>query len=453
MIKRSAPQDVQAENLEQEITQLNNLVFYAQRNWGTKALSLASTDDIKNLVNEVIAEDEKQNEGNVEQPPSSLQDAGSKSNLPLAMAIGASRRRFSECNNPVLESEIKSFKVPKLRPQAKKIKKILPRSFIDIEFPPCDESINKTIIKSNSRPQVAQIDTLTGYDRLIHWRRPIEYITEPRLFPDQSPELQQDDLISEVKEISKGNIYHDWLISAIICLLEKNEQLIKRLFETKQYSENGIYRLSLYVQGRWQTITIDDYIPCSANGSPFFISIAGTGSIWLNLLEKACAKVFGGYKYLEGGSAIEALRMLTGAPLTSFCFKEASVVELIENESMAILIKDFLSKRSFVLVASTEPSGLFVKEKSHLHIGTAQQYTTQTHEYGSHTHNSNTSIMLEDTPPKGCGFAITGWHEQNGIFFLKMVDKWDLLPSKGKYGPQSALWTPYLQHEFDYDPV
>ena len=34
-----------------------------------------------------------------------------------------------------------------------------------------------------------------------------------------------------------------------------------------------------------------------------------------------------------------------------------------------------------------------------------------------------------------------------------MVDKWELLPNKGKYGPQSSLWTPYLQHEFDYDPV
>ena len=134
-------------------------MFYAQKNWGTKALSLASTDEIKNLVNEVIAEDEKQNEGNVENPSSSVPDALSKSNLPLAMAIGASRRRFSECNNPVLVSEDRSFKAPKLRPQAKKIKKILPRSFIDIEFPPCDESINKTIIKSNIVPLSAQMDT------------------------------------------------------------------------------------------------------------------------------------------------------------------------------------------------------------------------------------------------------------------------------------------------------
>ena len=58
-------------------------------------------------------------------------------------------------------------------------------------------------------------------------------------------------LLSEVKEISKGHIHHDWLICAIISLLEKNEQLVRRLFETKTYMAEGVYRISLYVQGRW----------------------------------------------------------------------------------------------------------------------------------------------------------------------------------------------------------
>ena len=113
-------------------------------------------------------------------------------------------------------------------------------------------------------------------------------------------------------------------------------------------------------------ITIDDYFPCLPQGQPFFATIAGSKSIWLNLLEKAFAKVFGGYKYLEGGSSYEALRMLTGAPLTSFCFNDTSVQELIDNQSMTLLIKDFLGKRSFVLVASTQPGGPFVKDKQPL---------------------------------------------------------------------------------------
>ena len=113
-------------------------------------------------------------------------------------------------------------------------------------------------------------------------------------------------------------------------ILEKDEKLVRRLFEVTEYNSEGIYRISLYVQGRWKTITIDDYIPCLPRDGPFFVEIADSPSIWLNLIEKAFAKVFGGYKYLEGGSTIEALRMLTGAPLTSFAFSDSATKQMIE---------------------------------------------------------------------------------------------------------------------------
>lgn len=188
---------------------------------------------------------------------------------------------------------------------------------------------------------------------------------EDKIIPTVFPE-NETSLLADVKEISKGHIHHDWLICSLISLIEKNEQLVKRLFVTKEYSPEGIYRLTLYVQGRWQTITIDDYFPCLPRGQPFFASIVGSRCIWLNLIEKAFAKVFGGYKYLEGGSSQEALRMLTGSPLTSFCFGDDSVQELIETGAFRLLIADFLSKRSYVVVASTQPGGPFVKDKSPL---------------------------------------------------------------------------------------
>ena len=78
-----------------------------------------------------------------------------------------------------------------------------------------------------------------------------------------------------------------------------------------------------------------------------------------------------------------------------------------------------------------------------------QQYTTQNLDYGTQTTGQGGQ---DDMTPDGCAFTVTGWREQNGTLFLKMVDKWDILANKGKYGPQSELWTPFLQHEFDYDP-
>ena len=112
------------------------------------------------------------------------------------MAIGASRKRFSECLLPgQVPTPGNRNGVKILFPEAEAApKKIRPKSFIDIEFPPCDESINKTIIKSILVPHnQASQDTTTGFDRLIQWRRPIEYLNSsgeseenmvtPQLFP------------------------------------------------------------------------------------------------------------------------------------------------------------------------------------------------------------------------------------------------------------------------------
>lgn len=161
----------------------------------------------------------------------------------------------------------------------------------------------------------------------------------------------------------------------MVCLVERNEQLIRRIFESKIYSEEGVYRLSLFVTGRWQTITVDDYIPCHLKGGPFFSTITGSSTIWLNVLEKALAKVHGAYRYLEGGSALEGLRTLTGVPITSFLFSDPVVVEMVYNESLKKLIINFLGKRSFVVVASTEPNGTFFKEANQLR-DTSSMYTT-----------------------------------------------------------------------------
>ena len=127
--------------------------------------------------------------------------------------------------------------IPKnaLQSQVKKAReaRTIPRSFIDIEFPPCDESINKTIVKSLLARSVAPNQELstTGFDRVIHWRRPVEYLSAeagnqvmPRLFRDSIPEeTHACDLLSEVKDINRGKMSHEWIISAVVCVLEKNE--------------------------------------------------------------------------------------------------------------------------------------------------------------------------------------------------------------------------------------
>jgi calpain-15 len=65
----------------------------------------------------------------------------------------------------------------------------------------------------------------------------------------------------------------------------------------------------------WADVVVDDFFP-SYNGKPAF-SRANGFELWVLILEKAYAKVFGSYERIEGGFAEESLRDLTGAPYES----------------------------------------------------------------------------------------------------------------------------------------
>ena len=69
---------------------------------------------------------------------------------------------------------------------------------------------------------------------------------------------------------------------------------------TKEYNEQGVYQLRFCKNGEWQTVVIDDFIPCFPNSGPIFSRSSGN-ELWVQLIEKAYSKVHGGFKSLCGG--------------------------------------------------------------------------------------------------------------------------------------------------------
>lgn len=72
---------------------------------------------------------------------------------------------------------------------------------------------------------------------------------------------------------------------------------------------------------------VDDWFPCHhVRGTPLF-SRTLSGQLWLNIIEKAWAKVHAGFGNVHAGLSREALRDLTGAPCkTFFFFKEGETI-------------------------------------------------------------------------------------------------------------------------------
>eukprot|EP01043_Picozoa_sp_COSAG02_P020373 COSAG02_NODE_1004_length_15275_cov_11.955917_7_plen_394_part_00 len=104
------------------------------------------------------------------------------------------------------------------------------------------------------------------------------------------------------------------------------------------YEDAGIYGVSFWVDGRWRMVWVDAYVPCTSrelsmgsdrmmNGRsmqstgraravkrfrPLFAKMKDTKEIWILLVEKAYAKLKGGYEAIIGGHPGEALGLLTG---------------------------------------------------------------------------------------------------------------------------------------------
>ena len=93
---------------------------------------------------------------------------------------------------------------------------------------------------------------------------------------------------------------------------------IKRIIVSKEPSQTGVYCVTLCVNGLWQDIILDDFIPFSPQSGEFAYNTSKQPEIWVSLLQKAWAKVHGGYMNIDGGFTTEAVQSLTGAPTAYF---------------------------------------------------------------------------------------------------------------------------------------
>ena len=88
------------------------------------------------------------------------------------------------------------------------------------------------------------------------------------------------------------------------------------LFHLVALTPHGL-QIRLCLRGRWHVVTIDDTLPVDPRSGMLVFSQCRDRQLWVPLLEKALAKVRGGYMKTIGGSVSVALSMLTGAPTLS----------------------------------------------------------------------------------------------------------------------------------------
>ena len=122
----------------------------------------------------------------------------------------------------------------------------------------------------------------------------------------------------EPNDILQGGLGDCWLLCALSTLAEFPNYFQNNIFKTNKISDEGKYDLKLYnvCSKNWETITIDDRIPCAEKKwydipRPLFAQ-PNENEMYILLLEKALAKVCGSYSKLCGGYPVLAWMVLTG---------------------------------------------------------------------------------------------------------------------------------------------
>jgi calpain-15 len=154
------------------------------------------------------------------------------------------------------------------------------------------------------------------YEHSVVWLR-------PNLFGFNNKKVTIYDTL-DYSTIQQGKIGDCYFLAACCSLAQTPKRLAKLFLTGKNWQESGLHAIALNLNGFWEEVLVDDLFPCSTEtGWPIFTT-SSDGNLWIMLLEKAWAKVHGGYWQIKTGFSREALRDLSGAPTKSFFFKKSN---------------------------------------------------------------------------------------------------------------------------------
>ncbi|MGL4948626.1 MAG: C2 family cysteine protease, partial [Mycoplasma sp.] len=144
-------------------------------------------------------------------------------------------------------------------------------------------------------------------------------------------------------DILQGSLGDCYFLSAIGALC-KFPKWIQKLFYIKEKSEEHCYGVYLRINGIWELVWVDDYVPYTGRYSKrFAFSSANGNELWMVLLEKAWAKINGSFARVGcGGLPHEVFDVVTEAYSQKFDispkFKDEIWVNLMKGQEKGFIM-------------------------------------------------------------------------------------------------------------------
>ena len=174
--------------------------------------------------------------------------------------------------------------------------------FTDDIFPP---NFNSILGKNKSGEYIDPIEGPLREkifdENEIEWKRASEIFPSYQLFENKI----------DIEDIIQGKIGNCYFLSSLAALCEF-PTLISQIFLSKEIPDNNCYIVILFIDGEYQKVYLDDYFPCIKGSNLLYFAKPNSFELWAILLEKAWAKINGGYANIISGWPCDVFRALTG---------------------------------------------------------------------------------------------------------------------------------------------
>ncbi len=191
------------------------------------------------------------------------------------------------------------------------------KRFSDPFFLPNDNSLfsidknSNDLIHENARPEYELIKKTKKYENII-WRR-ISDFEEFQENIEKDTFTVLEDLTNTTKWVDEFDQtpFDTYFQTILVCLLKK-PSFVDKLIRTKKFNKFCYYEVILFIDNQWKIVFVDDYIPYDLEkneylGVKVFVNNNNKDikddkkpiQIWPLILQKAWAKVCGGYLNLS----------------------------------------------------------------------------------------------------------------------------------------------------------
>ncbi|WIA30134.1 hypothetical protein OEZ86_000227 [Tetradesmus obliquus] len=167
-----------------------------------------------------------------------------------------------------------------------------------------------------------------------------------------TPSSQHARLVQGVLQSSGSS---SWFLGALAAVSRKQELLLN-LIVSDECAQRGLYTVRFFKHGSWRPVVVDNRLPCMEQQQRLaFCSSGQAQELWPSLIEKAYARLHGGYAAIAAGSVGDALVDLTGGVVSKVSLSTEEHMQDAATGGLWTSIEQWLAAGSIIACMAKQP--------------------------------------------------------------------------------------------------